>query len=203
MPDLSYENKLLEAGIRYIAGVDEAGRGCLAGPVVAAAVVLEPGLAIPGVDDSKRLRPNTRDALYSRIISVAAGVGVGVASPREVDELNIWGATCLAARRALGRLPFPIQHVLMDGLYRIIDVDIPQIAISGGDRKSVSIAAASIVAKVRRDRILRISDRWFPGYGFFEHKGYATEKHKRALNQLGPSPIHRRSFAPIRQLELW
>lgn len=202
-PDYRLEEELTETGVCFIAGIDEAGRGCLAGPVVAAAVVL-PGDGIPeGVADSKRLSPDGRLRLYERIRGCAVAVGVGSASSKEVDALNVWVATCIAARRALALLPIAVGHVLMDGPHEIPGLHIPQTAIPKGDQRCVSIAAASIIAKVRRDRMMYELDRQFPGYGFATHKGYATEQHRQSLRTLGPCEQHRRSFSPVLQLELW
>jgi ribonuclease HII len=203
LPDYRFEEAMTEAGVRFVAGIDEAGRGCLAGPVVAAAVVLS-GDDIPeGVTDSKRLTPYARLRLYGRIRACAVAVGVGSASSSEIDTRGVWGATCLAARRALAVLPVAVGHVLMDGLHEILELTIPQTTICKGDQRCASIAAASIVAKVRRDRMMCVLDRQFPGYGFATHKGYATAQHRRFLRTLGPCRQHRRSFTPVQQLELW
>jgi ribonuclease HII len=203
LPDYRFEEALAKAGVRFIAGIDEAGRGCLAGPVVAAAVVLS-GEGIPeGVTDSKRLTPRVRLRLYGQIRACAVAVGVGSASSLEIDTLGVWRATCLAAQRALAVLPVAVGHVLMDGMHKIPELTIPQTAICKGDQRCASIAAASIVAKVRRDRMMCVLDRQFPGYGFATHKGYATPQHRQFLRTLGPCRQHRRSFTPVLQLELW
>lgn len=202
-PNLSYERGLWAQGVRFIAGIDEAGRGSLAGPVVAAAVVLGPDDGLHGVDDSKRLSPSKREHLYREIMNRAVSVGVGVASAREVDHLNVWGATCLAARRALGRLSVPVQHILMDGILRLKRVPFSQTMLPRGDRISNSIAAASIVAKVRRDRMMVAADRIAPLYHFRDHKGYCTAEHKRLVKLLGPCSFHRLTFAPLAQAEIW
>ncbi|MGQ9560558.1 MAG: ribonuclease HII [Candidatus Oleimicrobiaceae bacterium] len=190
---LAYERRLWAQGIGAVAGVDEAGRGPLAGPVVAAAVIFPPEVFIPGVDDSKRLGPRTRERLYQEIFRSARSVGVGVVQPAEIDRTNILHATRLAIRKALARLTVPPQHVLVDG-YAVPDVEAPQTALVGGDRICFSIAAASIVAKVVRDRLMIGYDRLFPEYGFAEHKGYGTARHLAALRQYGRCPIHRHSF---------
>jgi len=195
-PDLRYERKLWRAGLLAVAGVDEAGVGPMAGPVVAAAVIFAPETFIKGVNDSKRLQPEQRDHLFGLIRDRALTFGIGLATPGEIDELNIFWATMAASERALlamGRTP---DHVLVDGR-RIPELKLPQTRIVGGDRKSFCIAAASIIAKVTRDRMMAEYEAQFPGYGFAQHKGYCTADHFAALDRLGPSPIHRRSFAPV------
>lgn len=168
----------------------------MAGPVVAAAVIFAPETFIKGVNDSKRLPPDRREDLFGRIRDRALAFGIGLATPGEIDELNIFWATMAASERALlamGRTP---DHVLVDG--RLIpELKLPQTRIVGGDRKSFCIAAASIIAKVTRDRMMAEYETQFPGYGFARHKGYCTADHFAALERLGPSPIHRRSFAPV------
>jgi ribonuclease HII len=195
-PDLRYERKLWKTGILVVAGVDEAGVGPMAGPVVAAAVIFEPEKFIRGVHDSKQLSAEKRDELYEPIRTGALAIGVGVAEVAEIDQLNIFWATMRASERAieaLGRIP---DHVLVDGR-KIPGLKLEQTRIVGGDRKSFCIAAASIIAKVTRDRMMTELDARFPGYGFAQHKGYCTADHFDALGRLGPSPIHRRSFAPV------
>ncbi|MGB9578460.1 MAG: ribonuclease HII [Halothiobacillaceae bacterium] len=176
-----------------VAGIDEAGRGPLAGPVVAAAVVFAPGVFIAGIDDSKRLSPATRERLYREIFRNVRGLGIGVVQPADIDRLNIRNATHLAMCKALSRLPVVCQHVLVDG-NEVPEIELPQTALVGGDRCCFSIAAASIVAKVVRDRIMIAYDRIFPEYGFAEHKGYGTAQHLAAIRVHGLCPIHRRSF---------
>jgi ribonuclease HII len=179
-----------------IAGVDEAGVGPMAGPVVAAAVIFEPEIFIKGVNDSKQLSPEEREEYFAKIRERALTIGVGIASHGEVDELNIFWATMLASRRAVVSLLRRPDHVLVDG--RLIpELKLPQTRIVGGDRKSFCIAAASIIAKVTRDRMMVEYDRQFPGYGFAQHKGYCTPDHFAVLERLGPSPLHRHSFAPV------
>jgi ribonuclease HII len=195
-PDLRYERRLWKMGIEVVAGVDEAGVGPMAGPVVAAAVVFTPEVFISGVHDSKQLTREQREELYGPICERAIAVGVGVAEVGEIDRLNIYWATMRASERALAALGLMPGHVLVDGK-RIPGLDLPQTRIVGGDRKSFCIAAASIVAKVTRDRIMVEYDGQFPGYGFAQHKGYCTVEHLGTLRELGPSPIHRRSFAPV------
>ncbi len=188
-PDLRYERKLWRSGVEVVAGVDEAGVGPMAGPVVAAAVIFAPETFIKGVHDSKQLPPEKREELYDRM-------GVGVAEPLEIDRLHIYWATREASLRALAGLGRAPGHVLVDGR-GIARLEHPQTPIVGGDRKSFCIAAASILAKVTRDRMMCEYDARFPGYGFAQHKGYCTPEHFAALGALGPSPIHRRSFAPV------
>jgi len=190
---LTYERRLWAQGVSAVAGVDEVGRGPLAGPVVAAAVIFAPGVYIPGVDDSKRLTARARERLYREIFRHARAVAVGVVQPAETDRMNILHATHLAMRKALSRLVVPPEHVLVDG-YVVPGVEVPQTGIVGGDRRCFSIAAASIVAKVVRDRLMIAYDRLFPQYGFAEHKGYGTARHLAALRAHGRCPIHRRSF---------
>jgi ribonuclease HII len=195
-PDLRYERRLWKIGIQAVAGVDEAGVGPMAGPVVAAAVIFAPETFIRGVHDSKQLTPEQRDELIGPIRERALTIGVGIAEVDEIDRLNIYWATMKASERALAALSRVPEHVLVDGR-AIPGLELPQTRIVGGDRKSFCIAAASIVAKVTRDRIMRDYEERFPGYGFASHKGYCTPDHFETLDRLGPSPIHRRSFAPV------
>jgi ribonuclease HII len=195
-PNLRYERKLWRDGLLAVAGLDEAGVGPMAGPVVAAAVIFQPETFIKGVNDSKQLKPDEREAYCTQIYQRALAIGVGVASHGEIDELNIFWATIAASRRAILSLPRTPDHVLVDG--RLIpELKLPQTRIVGGDRKSFCIAAASIIAKVTRDRMMIEYDAQFPGYGFAQHKGYCTPEHFKVLERLGPSPLHRRSFAPV------
>lgn len=180
-----------------MAGVDEAGRGPLAGPVVAAAVILDPAHPIDGLDDSKRLAAPRREALYDEISQRAQAVAVAAVEPDEIDALNILGATLAAMQRAVaGLVPGPTR-VLVDG-DRCPELAVPARALIGGDALEPAIAAASIVAKVERDRLMVALDARFPGYGFAAHKGYTTPMHLEALLRLGPCRLHRRSFAPVR-----
>ena len=195
-PSLRYERKLWKAGVQIIAGVDEAGVGPMAGPVVAAAVIFEQEVFIRGVNDSKKLPPERREELYPKIQAKARAIGIGIAHHGEIDELNIFWATMAASERALLALAHTPEHVLVDGR-RIPELKLPQTKIVGGDRKSFCIAAASIIAKVTRDRLMLEYDAQYPDYGFARHKGYCTADHFAALDRLGPSPIHRRSFAPV------
>jgi ribonuclease HII len=195
-PNLRYERKLWRDGLLTVAGLDEAGVGPIAGPVVAAAVIFQPETFIKGVNDSKQLRPDEREGYFTKIHERALAVGVGIAGQGEIDELNIFWATMMASRRAILSLLQKPDHVLVDG--RLIpDLKLPQTRIVGGDRKSFCIAAASIIAKVTRDRMMIEYDAQFPGYGFARHKGYCTREHFEVLERLGPTPLHRRSFAPV------
>jgi ribonuclease HII len=187
------EESLHAHGYELIAGIDEAGRGPLAGPVCTAAVVFEPGTRIPGVNDSKQLKPAERDALYDLIIAKAAAVGVGLADVDEIDSINILNATKLAARRAIRQLTVLPDYLLVDAL-ELEEVTIPQDGIVKGDARCFSIAAASIVAKVTRDRLMERYDGEYPQYNFARHKGYGTEEHLRAIAREGISTIHRQSF---------
>jgi ribonuclease HII len=179
-----------------VAGVDEAGRGPLAGPVVAAAVILAPGTVIRGVDDSKRLMPAERERLYGAIQSRAIAWAVGIVDPVTIDRINILEATRVAMRTALMSLPVVPELVLTD-FVEVHGLDCPQRNLVDGDQRSATVAAASIVAKVTRDRIMEEADRAFPEYGFARHKGYATEEHRWALVRHGPCPLHRRTFAGV------
>jgi ribonuclease HII len=185
-----------------VAGVDEAGRGPLAGPVVAAAVVLDLSLDWDGLDDSKQLTPEKREALFARVLTGARAFAWAVAGQREIDRVNIRRATHGAMARAVARIrPLP-ELVLIDGHETVAAIAHPQQAVIGGDGKCLSIAAASILAKVVRDRIMTRLDRVWPAYGFAQHKGYGTAEHMQALRDHGPCPLHRWSFAPVSELEL-
>ena len=196
---LSHEYELRRAGFRRIAGIDEVGRGSLAGPVVAAAVLLPARPRIRGLRDSKVLSRGRREALYEQITDRADGIGVGCVEVEVIDRINILEATRLAMREALAHLPEPPDHLLIDAL-TIREAAYPQRAIIDGDAISASIAAASIVAKVTRDRICDEMDARFPVYGFARNKGYGTRRHYDALVREGPCDWHRRSFAPVRML---
>ncbi|WP_281382285.1 ribonuclease HII [Paenibacillus rhizosphaerae] len=190
---LQYEREYIERDYRYIAGVDEVGRGCLFGDVVAAAVILPEGLILEGVDDSKKLSAKKRDTLYDVIIEQALAVSVGYVDARTIDEINIKQAARLAMKKAVLGLTIAADFLLVDAEH--VDVPVPQLAIIKGDANSQSIAAASIVAKVSRDRLCE--GEWeakYPEYGIAIHKGYATKLHREQLAALGPTPMHRRSF---------
>ena len=193
VPDEHLENELREKGYAAICGVDEAGRGPLSGPVVAAACILPAGCVIEGLNDSKKLTPKQRDRLFDTVREVAVAYSVGQASPEEIDELNILNATMLAMRRAIEGLPQKADFALIDGNCAR-GIELPHKTVISGDALSVSIAAASILAKVTRDRICLENDREYPEYGFAKHKGYGTKDHMDALRRLGPCPLHRRSF---------
>jgi len=188
-----FEDEARAAGRTVVAGVDEVGRGALCGPVVAAAVVLGDGFDTEGLDDSKRLTRRRREALAARIRERARGFAVGLAEPGEIDRVNILKATLLAMRRAVLSLPEKPDLLLVDAL-TVPGLDVEQRAIVKGDALSVSIAAASIVAKVTRDALMRDLDREHPGYDLASNMGYGSEEHREALRRLGPSAIHRRSF---------
>lgn len=195
------EEELLAGGYRLIAGVDEAGRGPLAGPVVAAAAVIPPGTFIPYLNDSKKLTAHQRAAVYKQILALKIPYGIGQASVGEIDRLNILRASRLAMMRAVGNLPFQPDFLLIDG-HAWPGIDLPHRGVIGGDGLSMSIAAASILAKVTRDQLMIELDQAFPGYGFDKHKGYPTAEHYAALARWGPTPIHRRSFNLHIQLPL-
>ena len=187
------ENARYSDEIQCICGVDEAGRGPLAGPVYAAAVILPRGLVIEGLNDSKKLTEKRREALYDVIVEQAVAYGVGSADEKEIDEINILQATFLAMRRAIAQLSVRPDLALIDG-NRDSDFGVPAETVIGGDGKSANIAAASILAKVTRDRVMLDYAKQYPQYGFDVHKGYGTKRHYEALREYGPCPIHRQSF---------
>jgi ribonuclease HII len=195
---LRYEGALWAAGVTHVAGVDEAGMSPLAGPVAAAAVVFPPGTRIPHVDDCKRLDVRERERLAPIIRAQALSWAVAFVEPEEIDRLNIYWAGIAAMTRALSELGLQPQHLLIDAR-RLRDLATPQQAIIRGDQKSLSIAAASILAKTARDARMRELDAAYPGYGFAKHKGYPVKAHFAALRRLGACAIHRRSFAPVRE----
>ena len=188
-----YEREAFDAGIKLVCGVDEAGRGPLAGPVCAAAVILPPGLEIPGLNDSKKLTDKKRRELYDIMIEQAVSYGIAFASEQEIDEINILQATFLAMERAIQKLSPQPELALIDG-NRTKDFGLPVRTIVKGDSLSASIAAASILAKVTRDRLMEEYDAQYPQYGFAVHKGYGTKRHYETLREFGPSPIHRKTF---------
>jgi ribonuclease HII len=196
-PDFAYEQQLWERGHYWVAGVDEVGRGPLAGPVLAAAVLIHPpGADVAGVADSKQLSPLARERLAA-VLAERLPYALGEASVEEIDQLGIAVASRLAMVRALTRLPHQPTAVLVDG-FRLPGLLLEQHPIVDGDAHCWSIAAASVLAKVARDRLMDDLDQRYPGYGFARHKGYATAEHRAALARLGPCPVHRRSFAPLR-----
>lgn len=194
MPDFSIEALHWQRGLARVAGVDEAGRGCLAGPVVAAAVVLAPDTRIDRLDDSKKLTPAAREALFGTVTAEALAVGIGQCSPAEIDAANILQASLEAMRRAVHNLALTPDLLLIDGNQSIPDAPWPLETVVKGDARSLSIAAASIIAKVTRDRLMVDLHDAFPEYGWAGHKGYPTASHYTALRTHGPSPHHRRSF---------
>ena len=197
---LRFEKLLWSKGVSLVAGIDEAGRGPLAGPVVAAVAVLPTKFSLAGLNDSKQLAEEFREELFEALTASGALVcyGVGIAEPAEVDRFNILRATFLAMQRAIAALPIQPEHLLIDGL-PVPVFQQPQTAIVGGDGKSKSIAAASVIAKVTRDRMMRKWHSEFPQYSFDRNKGYGTREHLESLQIHGPCPIHRRSFAPVSQ----
>ncbi len=197
---LAYERRCWKRGQAVVAGVDEAGRGPLAGPVVAAAVVLPEGVFVDGATDSKVVSPEERERLAGDIHAQAAAVSIGAASVREIDRVNILRATARAMTRALGRLPLPPDHVVVDGL-PVPGVDWEHDAVVGGDALVHSVACASIVAKVCRDRLMTLLAARYPDYGWERNKGYATPRHRQALRKAGITPHHRTSFGLL-QMEL-
>lgn len=193
MPDFALEEAIRNEGYLSVCGIDEAGRGPLSGPVVAAACILPDGCEIPLLNDSKKLTPKQRDRLFDEIREKAVAYGIGSASPEEIDEINILNATMLAMRRAIAALPVKADFALVDGNV-VRDFPIPAKAIVKGDALSCSISAASILAKVTRDRICLEDDKKYPAYQFAKHKGYGTALHMKILREIGPSPIHRKTF---------
>lgn len=194
MPDLSYEKAALECGFKHICGVDEAGRGPLAGPVCAAAVILPQDIEIEGLDDSKKLSEKKREALYDIIKEKAVAYSIAFGTLQEIEELNILEATYLAMNRAIEGLPVKADYALIDGNRVPRGIPVKCETVVKGDAKSASIAAASILAKVTRDRLLLEYDREYPEYNFKKHKGYGTKEHTDLILKYGPSPIHRMSF---------
>lgn len=195
-PDFSLETTILDATKGPVAGVDEAGRGPLAGPVVAAAIILDPAAIPDGLNDSKKLSAGKRADLFDMICR-SAHVGVATVSQHQIDRMNIRAATLYAMRQALLALAVAPNHVLVDGRDVPPELRCPADAIIKGDARSVSIAAASIIAKVTRDRMMHAASRFYPGYGFEKHMGYGTAAHLEALTRLGASRLHRASFAPV------
>ena len=207
MPDLSLESGVHDRGIQFVAGVDEAGRGPLAGPVVAAAVILSPDLTgsepwLQLLDDSKKLSQARRERAADAVHQHALAVGVGIVSPEDIDQMGIGRAALAAMLRAVAQLPFEPGHLLLDYIY-VRECPYTYDTIVKGDSRSYSIAAASNVAKVTRDRLMVEAEETYPGYNFARHKGYPTKAHFQRLNELGPCPIHRRSFAPVAQASMF
>jgi len=195
---LAYEKELYTQGIHLIAGVDEVGRGPLAGPVVAAAVILPENCKIPGLNDSKKIPKSKHKEIYEAVFQNAIAIGIGIKDNHVIDQVNIYEATKLAMMEAIGQLDPRPQHLLIDAMK--LDLPISQTSIIKGDANSLSIAAASIVAKVTRDQMMEEFDKEYPGYDFAQNAGYGTAKHLAGLDKLGVTPIHRRSFEPIKSM---
>ena len=195
---LAYEKELYTQGIHLIAGVDEVGRGPLAGPVVAAAVILPEDCKISGLNDSKKIPKSKHKEIYEAVLQNAVAIGIGIKDNQVIDQVNIYEATKLAMMEAIGQLDPQPQHLLIDAMK--LDLPISQTSIIKGDANSLSIAAASIVAKVTRDQMMEEFDREYPGYDFAQNAGYGTAKHLAGLEQLGVTPIHRRSFEPVKTM---
>ena len=195
---LAYEKECYARGMELIAGVDEVGRGPLAGPVVAAAVILPKACKIPGLNDSKKIPKSKHKEIYEAVLQNAIAIGIGIKDNHVIDQVNIYEATKLAMMEAIGQLEPQPQHLLIDAMK--LDLPIPQTSIIKGDANSLSIAAASIVAKVTRDQMMEEFDREYPGYDFAQNAGYGTAKHLAGLDKLGVTPIHRRSFEPVKSM---
>ena len=195
---LAYEKECYARGMELIAGVDEVGRGPLAGPVVAAAVILPKACKIPGLNDSKKIPKSKHKEIYEAVLQNAIAIGIGIKDNHVIDQVNIYEATKLAMMEAIGQLEPQPQHLLIDAMR--LDLPIPQTSIIKGDANSLSIAAASIVAKVTRDQMMEEFDREYPGYDFAQNAGSGTAKHLAGLDKLGVTPIHRRSFEPVKSM---
>ena len=195
---LAYEKELYTQGIQLIAGVDEVGRGPLAGPVVAAAVILPKACKIPGLNDSKKIPKSKHKEIYEAVLQNAIAIGIGVKDNQVIDQVNIYEATKLAMMEAIGQLEPKPQHLLIDAMR--LDLPIAQTSIIKGDANSLSIAAASIVAKVTRDQMMEEFDKEYPGYDFAQNAGYGTANHLAGLDKLGVTPIHRHSFEPVKSM---
>ena len=195
---LAYEKECYALGMELIAGVDEVGRGPLAGPVVAAAVILPKACKIPGLNDSKKIPKSKHKEIYEAVLQNAIAIGIGIKDNQVIDQVNIYEATKLAMMEAIGQLGPQPQHLLIDAMK--LDLPIPQTSIIKGDANSLSIAAASIVAKVTLDQMMEEFDREYPGYDFAQNAGYGTAKHLAGLDKLGVTPIHRRSFEPVKSM---
>ncbi|AEH55555.1 ribonuclease HII [Streptococcus parasanguinis] len=195
---LAYEKECYARGMELIAGVDEVGRGPLAGPVVAAAVILPKACKIPGLNDSKKIPKSKHKEIYEAVLQNAVAIGIGIKDNQVIDQVNIYEATKLAMMEAIGQLEPQPQHLLIDAMK--LDLPISQISIIKGDANSLSIAAASIVAKVTRDQMMEEFDKEYPGYDFAQNAGYGTAKHLAGLDKLGVTPIHRRSFEPVKSM---
>ena len=195
---MAYEKECYARGMKLIAGVDEVGRGPLAGPVVAASVILPKACKIPGLNDSKKIPKSKHKEIYEAVLQNAIAIGIGIKDNHVIDQVNIYEATKLAMMEAIGQLEPQPQHLLIDAMK--LDLPIPQTSIIKGDANSLSIAAASIVAKVTRDQMMEEFDCEYPGYDFTQNAGYGTANHLAGLDQLGVTPIHRRSFEPVKSM---
>ncbi|WEV61368.1 ribonuclease HII [Streptococcaceae bacterium ESL0729] len=195
---LEFERILYQEGFDLIAGIDEVGRGPLAGPVVAAAVILPKNIKIKGLNDSKQIPKSKHEEVYQRVLDRALGIGIGIIDSQIIDQVNIYEATKLAMLEAIKKLKFLPEHLLIDAMK--LDLPIPQTSIIKGDSRSMSIAAASIVAKVTRDKMMADYDKIYPGYDFIHNAGYGTKNHLEGLEKLGLTPIHRKSFEPIKSM---
>jgi len=194
-----FEHKAATRGYKTIAGVDEAGRGPLAGPVVSAAVILPWDFACTGIDDSKKLSEKKREALFPIIKEQAIAVSTGISAHHEIDQINILQASLLSMKRAVENLWIQPDFLLIDGKFTI-DTDIDQAAVIKGDAKNISIAAASIIAKVTRDAMMKVLHKTYPQYNFIQHKGYPTQAHKQAILKYGPCPVHRQTFKGVKEV---
>ncbi len=194
-----FENDLAEQGVSLIAGIDEAGRGPLAGPVVAAAVILPRTASLIGVNDSKQLSEKKREAFFEQISQEASAIGVGVVEAQEIDRINIYEAAKQAMKAALSDMSMPAEHLLIDAM--TLSTGLPETSLIKGDSRSISIASASIIAKVTRDRMMRDWHEKYPEYQFHKNMGYGTREHIEAINTFGPTPIHRMSFAPLNNIK--
>lgn len=194
---LAFEKELHQKGLKLVAGIDEVGRGPLAGPVVACCVILPETFSEVLVTDSKQLSLKNRETLYEKIEDQAVDIGLGVISETVIDKINIYQAAKLAMTHAVKNLSFTPEHLLIDAM--TLDLDIPQTSLIKGDARSVSIGAASIIAKVTRDHLMEEYDRLYPGYGFSKNAGYGTKEHLLGLEKLGPCPIHRKTFSPVKK----
>jgi len=197
---LKYETQAANKGYRFVIGVDEAGRGPLAGPVVAGAVLLPPEVSLDGLDDSKKLSQKSREKFFSQITRTALAYGVGIVSVETIERINILQAALLAMKQAVENCNLPADLLLIDGNQRV-DHPAAQWTIVGGDGKSLSIAAASVLAKVTRDRIMQEYHQNYPEYEFDRHKGYPTKRHREKIRQFGPCPIHRKTFKGVKETE--
>ena len=195
---LRYEKELYSQGFQAIAGIDEVGRGPLAGPVVAAAVILPPGCKIKGLNDSKKIPKKKHQEIYQAVLDKALAVGIGLIDNEVIDQVNIYEATKLAMKEALSKLSLKPDYLLIDAMK--LDIDIPQESIIKGDANSLSIAAASIVAKVTRDKLMADYDKEYPGYDFAQNAGYGTKSHLQGLERKGVTPIHRKTFEPVKSM---